>query len=84
MTRRIRTGSSFWLTVSVPDPGDIVVEDLGLRQSADPLAPATFALLARPGGRHDVTFVPIDAERRTVGRLVFVDPMVVKPPQRDR
>ena len=83
-TRRIRTGSSFWLTVSVPDPGDVVVEDLGLRQSADPLAPATFALLAEPSGRHPVVFIPVDGERRVVGRLVFVDPMTVTPPQRGR
>ena len=83
-TRRVRTGSSFWLTVSVPDPGDVVVEDLGLRGSADPLAPATFALLAQPSGRHPVVFIPVDGERRVVGQLVFVDPMTVTPPQRGR
>ncbi|MGH2836902.1 MAG: hypothetical protein ACRDJY_00970 [Thermoleophilaceae bacterium] len=82
--RRVRTGSSFWLTVSVPDPGDVVVEGLGLRQSADPLAPASFALLAQPRGRHAVVFVPVDGKQRVVGRLVFVDPMTVTQPQRGR
>ena len=82
--RRVRTGSSFWLTVSVPNPGDVVVEDLGLRGSADPLAPATFALLAEPSGRHAVVFIPVDGERRVVGRLEFVAPLTVTPRQRDR
>jgi hypothetical protein len=83
-TRRIEAGSSLSLTVSVPAPGDVVLEDLGLRQSADPLTPARFALLAEPPGRHAVTFVPVDGERRVLGRLAFVEPATVTQPRRGR
>ena len=83
-TRRIRAGSSFSLEVSVPGPGDVVIDDLGLRQSADPLTPARFGLLARPPGSHAVGFIPIDGERRVVGRLAFGEPATVTQPRRDR
>jgi hypothetical protein len=67
VTRRVEPGSSFSLTVSVPGPGDVILEGLGLRQTADPLSPAHFELLASPRGNHAVTFVPLDGERRVVG-----------------
>ena len=83
-TRRVRVGSSFSLEVTVPAPGDVVLEGLGLRQSADPLTPARFALLAAQRGRHAVVFVPIDGRRRLVGRLAFVEAATVTRPRRDR
>jgi hypothetical protein len=84
VTRRVRVGSSFSLEISVPGPGDVVLEGLGLRQTADPLTSARFELLAEPAGRYAVGFVPVDGERRTVGRLVFAEPVTVTPRRRDR
>jgi hypothetical protein len=83
-TRRIRLGSSFSLEVKVPAPGDVVLDGLGLRQSADRLTPARFGLLAKPRGRHRVVFVPLDGRRRVVGRLAFVPPATVTQPRRGR
>jgi hypothetical protein len=83
-TRRIRLGSSFVLEVSVPEPGDVVVDGLGLRQSADRLTSARFAVLAEPPGRYAVGFVPVAGERRVVGEVAFVEPTTVTRRQRAR
>jgi hypothetical protein len=80
-TRRVPVGSSFVLEVSVPRPGDVVVDRLGLRQSADPLTPARFAALARPPGRHAIGFAPVRGERSVVGELEFVEAASVTRPQ---
>jgi hypothetical protein len=80
----VRAGSSFVLIVPVREPGDVVVDDLGLRQSADPHFPAHFELLASPRGRHYVGFVPVLGERRVIGQLDFVEPATVTPRPRDR
>jgi hypothetical protein len=84
ITRRVKAGSSFSLTVSVPKPGDVVLEGLGLQRTGDPLAPVEFELLANPPGTHPVVFVPIDGNRRVVGRLVFGDVATVTQRRRDR
>jgi hypothetical protein len=84
ITRRVKAGSSFSLTVGVPKPGDVVLEGLGVRQTADPITPAHFELLASPEGIHRVAFVPIDGRRRVVGRLEFVEAATVTPRRRDR
>jgi hypothetical protein len=83
-TRRVPVGSSFVLEVSVPRPGDVVVDQLGLRESADPLTKARFAVLARPPGTYAIGFDPVRGERSLVGEVEFVEPGPVKPPQRDR
>jgi hypothetical protein len=83
-TRRVRAGSSFTLEVSVPEPGDVVLEGLGLRQTADPLTPARFELLAEPPGRHGVAFVPVAGDRRQAGRIEFEEPATVTQRRRDR
>jgi hypothetical protein len=77
VTRRVRVGSSFALVVPVREPGDVVIDDLGLRQTADPNFPAHFELLASPRGRHAVGFVPVRGERRVIGQLAFVEPATV-------
>ena len=82
--RRVRAGSSFTLEVSVPEPGDVVLDGLGLRESADPLTAARFDLFAHPPGRYDVAFVPVDGERRLAGRIEFGQRATVTPQQRDR
>ena len=83
-TRRVTVGSSFSLEVPVRKPGDVVIDDLGLRASADPRAPARFDLLARPAGRYAVGFAPVRGEPRTIGWLAFVEPATVKPRPRGR
>ena len=82
--RRIEAGSSFSLEVRVREAGDVVIAELGLRQTADPLAPARFYLLASPPGRHAVAFVPLRGGRRVIGRLAFVEPATVTPRRPDR
>jgi hypothetical protein len=82
--RRVEAESSFSLEVAVPETGDVVIDQLGLRQTADPLSPARFDLLASPPGRHAVAFVPVRGPRRVIGQLAFVErPMVTRRP-RDR
>ena len=84
LTRRVRAGSSFALIVPVREPGDVVIDDLGLRQSADPHFPAHFELLASPPGAHYIGFVPALDRRRVIGQLDFVEPATVTPRRRDR
>ena len=83
-SRRVPVGARFTLEVPVREPGDVVVDTLGLRQSADALAPARFELLADRPGRHEVEFVPLSGERRVLGRLEFAAAATVTPPRRDR
>ncbi len=83
-TRRVQLGSSFSLAVRVPEAGDVVIDDLGVRQTADPRAPARFDLLAYPAGTHAVGFVPLRGERRPIGQLEFVEEATVTPRRRDR
>ncbi|HYH58715.1 MAG TPA: hypothetical protein VD790_05800 [Thermoleophilaceae bacterium] len=82
--RRVPAGSSFTLAVSVSEPGDVVLEGLGLRQTADPLTPARFELLADPPGSHAVAFVPVAGDRRRAGRIEFEEPATVTQRRRDR
>lgn len=84
VTRRVRQGSSFRLEVPVREPGDVVVDQLGLRQSADPRTPAQFYVLASPPGSYEVAFVPVLGDRRVIGHLEFVGPETVTQRQRDR
>ena len=73
VVQRVPAGSSFTLIVSVREPGDVVIDDLGMRQTADPHSPARFELLASPPGRHYVGFEPLLGERRVIGQLAFVE-----------
>jgi hypothetical protein len=84
VTRRVREGSSFRLEVPVREPGDVVVDALGLRQSADPHTPAQFYVLASPPGRYEVAFYPVLGDRRVIAHLAFVEPETVTPRQRGR
>ena len=36
-TRHVSVGAGFTLQVSVPEPGDVILDGIGLRESADPL-----------------------------------------------
>jgi hypothetical protein len=70
-TRLVEGGSSLSIVVAVPVPGDVVLDGLGLRQAADPLAPAHFEVLARPPGKYAVLYQPVTGDPRLVGRLEF-------------
>jgi hypothetical protein len=83
-TRHVSVGSGFTLQVSVPEPGVVVLDGLGLTQSADPLTPARFDLVAERRGRHPVVFHPVEGDRRVVARLAFEDQQTVTPQRRDR
>jgi len=84
VTRRVRQGSAFALEVTVREAGDVVLEGLGFRQSADPRTPAQFYVLASPPGRYDVVFAPVVGDRRVIGHLDFVKPETVMPRRPDR
>ena len=77
VTRRVREGSSFALEVPVREAGDVVLNGLGLRQSADQHTPAQFYVLASPPGHYAVAFVPVLGDRRVIGHLAFVEPETV-------
>jgi len=70
-TRIVPLGARLTLIVTAPEVGDVVLGTPNLRQTAGPLAPARFDLLAKPAGRHAVTFEPLRGDRRLVARLVF-------------
>ena len=72
-TRRAGTGARVSVEVSVPEPGDVTLEGLGLRTSADPRAPARFDLVVRRAGRYAVVFLPLQGRERIVARLVFAE-----------
>ena len=69
--RRVATGTRLTLIAPVNEPSDVEIEGMGLVQSAEPLTPARFDLLAAPAGRHDVIVRPVDGNPRRVARLVF-------------
>ena len=57
--------------MEVEQPGDVEIEGLGLRQTADPRDPARFDLLAEPAGRHRVLFHTLGGRTLPLARLVF-------------
>jgi hypothetical protein len=67
----VATGTRLTVVVSVEEPGDVEIEGLGLRQTADPRAPARFDLLAAPAGRYRVSFHTLGGRTLPVARLVF-------------
>ena len=70
-SRTIRVGRAASVVVSVRDPGQVVLEGLGLSAAAEPLTPARFDVLADRPGRHDVVLEPAGTtERRKLGVLV--------------
>ena len=77
-TRRAAAGTRVSVVVAVREPGDVAIEGLGLRASAEPRTPARFDLVAHPDGRYAVVFVPITGRERLAGRLVFAEPATVR------
>ena len=73
--QRIRAGQAATLFVEVEEPGQVVIPDLGMAATAEPLTPARFDVLTRQTGRHPIGFEPAGADnaRVRVGTLVVVE-----------
>jgi hypothetical protein len=69
--RRVRTGTRLTVIVRVRKASEVEIEGMGLLQSAEPLSPARFDLLATPAGGHDVVVHPVSGGSRRVARLAF-------------
>lgn len=70
-SRRVAAGSAATVEVSVDEPGDVAIPDLGLIEPAEPLTPARFDILANSPGRYELTFTPADGDSaEPAGRLV--------------
>ena len=70
-SRRVPAGSAATVEVSVDEPGDVAIPDMGLIEPAEPLTPARFDILANSPGRYEVTFMPADGDpTEPAGRLV--------------
>ena len=67
----VAAGTRLTVVVDVEQPGDVEIEGLGLRQTADPRSPARFDLLAEPAGRHRVLFHTLGGRTLPVARLIF-------------
>jgi hypothetical protein len=79
LTRQAPVGSRVSLEVTVPGPGDVTIEGLGLTQSADRLTRARFDLISARPGSHAVLFTPVSGRSRTAGRIAFGAPSSVRP-----
>ena len=69
--RRLATGTRLTLVVRVDEPSEVEIGGVGLVQSAEPLAPARFDLLASPAGGHEVVVRPVSGGSSRVARLLF-------------
>jgi hypothetical protein len=81
---RVVLGSQLTVEVRVPRPGEVELEGLGLRASADRLTPARFDLTAQPAGRYAVVFHPARGGERVAGRLEFAEKPRLRQPRRRR
>jgi hypothetical protein len=83
-TRRAAPGARVSLEVVVSRVGEVELEELGLRQSADPRTPARFEFIAGAAGQVAVVFHPVAGRARLAGRLVFAKRAKVRPRRRAR
>ena len=68
--RRLEVGRPTTVIVAVDEPGEVLIEGLGLSATAEPLTPARFDVLASEAGRHPVRFTPAGSrEGELVGAL---------------
>ncbi len=68
---RLTAGSAAALTVSVPEAGQVELEEPELVSAATPSTPASFPLLIRRPGRYPVRFTPSSStDVRRVGTLI--------------
>ena len=70
-TKKVVVGSALTLEVSVGEPGQVQIPDLGMSAAAEPLTPARFDILADEPGSHQLLFSPADgATTEAAGKLV--------------
>ena len=69
-SRRMRAGEAATLEVTVTEPGDVEIPDLGLSAPAAPLTPARFEILPPEPGDYEIVFTAAGAETEPAGRLV--------------
>ena len=69
-SRRMRAGEAATLEVTVTEPGDVDIPDLGLSAPAAPLTPARFEVLPAEPGDYEIVFTAAGAEAEPAGRLV--------------
>jgi hypothetical protein len=70
-TKRLTEGIAATVEVSVDEPGNVRIPDLGLSSPANPLTPARFDILASEPGRYELIFAPAGGDTtEAAGRLV--------------
>jgi hypothetical protein len=80
----VPAGAHVLLRVKVPAPGDVDVQGLGLTESATPLAPAVFDILADDPGMYRITFRPVRGRARGIGAVVVREPPAGTLPRSER
>ena len=74
-SKRLEAGRAAIVSVEVPSAGQVELEGIASAQSAEPLTPARFDVLAPRSGSYAVVFTPAsDDERRVVGKIVVSEP----------
>lgn len=69
--RRLDAGRPASLEVSVAEPGQVTIPDLGLTAAAGPVTPARFDVLVQEAGRLPIVFTPAaDEDELPAGTLV--------------
>ena len=69
-SRRVRAGEAATLEITVTEPGNVEIPDLGLIAPAAPLTPARFEILPAEPGDYEIEFTAAGAEAEPAGRLV--------------
>ncbi len=69
-TQTVQLDERVIVTVTVPKPGRVELEGLGLLQTTTPGTPALFDLFTERAGRFAVRYMPAEGDDRVVGTLV--------------
>jgi hypothetical protein len=69
-TQTVQLEERVTVTVTVPKPGRVELEGLGLLQTTTPGTPALFDLFTDRAGRFAVLYTPAEGDDRVVGTLV--------------
>jgi hypothetical protein len=70
-TERVPEGTAATLEVSVDEPGNVRIPDMGVSAAANPLTPARFDILAGESGSYELVFAPAGGDStEAAGELV--------------
>lgn len=70
---RLAAGRAATVSVSVPAPGQVELDGLGLSAAADPMTPARFELLENRPGVYEIRFTPAGGGvQQDAGKLAVV------------